>query len=68
IQLLTIDTLKKELRQNMIVFYEGTLKRVYKNDNIPYEKKKIIVRKIKSDILPKLRRGEFVAYEGISAL
>lgn len=68
IQLLTIDTLKKELRQNMIVFYEGTLKKVYKNDNIPYEKKKIIVRKIKSDILPKLRRGEFVAYEGIGAL
>ncbi|MBD3789706.1 MAG: DNA primase [Campylobacterales bacterium] len=44
--------------------YENKLKKIVADNAIPFTKKSFLIRKIKTDIIPRLKRGELVAYEG----
>ena len=62
------EELKEALRGFLIRYYDNELKSIANKKEIPFAKKTMIIRKIKSDILPKLKRGELVAYESIGAV
>jgi len=51
------------IRVQLERFYRMRLKEITYNRNLPYQKKSYLIRKIKMDILPRLKRGELVAYE-----
>ena len=57
------ETFKKTLHTLIVRRYESQLRRIAANRNIPYEKRSFLIRKIRTDILPKLRRGEWVAFD-----
>jgi len=63
LQVLDEEELNSILRQFLIRKYSSMLKEVVSNPNIDFTRKSFLMRKIKSDILPRLRRGELVAYE-----
>jgi len=64
----TISTLdeeqfKKALLRQLERFYFKKLKEITKNQTLPYNHKSYWIRKIKTDILPRIKRGEFIVYE-----
>ena len=64
----TIATLEEEafkstLRTLMIRYYEGVLKRLARDTRIAYEKRSFMIRKIRADILPRLRKGEWIVFD-----
>jgi len=69
--LLVDETLKvmsqKELQSTLINLilkeYLMDIKRVTNNQSIDYKKRSFIIRKIRTDIIPRLKKGELVAYE-----
>ncbi len=63
VPILSEEEFKKQILQELIVFYKTKLKELLSRNDISYEKKSFLIRKIKSDILPRLQRGELVAYE-----
>ncbi len=62
VPVLSEDEFKKQLIQELIIYYNSLLKKL-KLINLDYNKKSYLIRKIKTDILPRLKRGELVAYE-----
>ncbi len=58
---------KEELRASLASFlfryYSQMLKSITTDSSIPLRKKSFLIRKIKMDILPRLRRGELVSYQ-----
>jgi DNA primase len=58
---------EEEFRKTSLVqlesFYMKKLRRVSARRDIPYDKKSYLIRKIKMDILPRLKKGELVPYE-----
>jgi len=58
---------EEEFRKTALVqlesFYMKKLRRVSARRDIPYDKKSYLIRKIKMDILPRLKKGELVPYE-----
>jgi len=52
------------LRNFLIKHYDMKLKHIVADQTIPFEKKSFLIRKIKTDIIPRLKRGELVAFEG----
>jgi len=62
VPVLSEDEFKKQLIQELIVYYNSLLKKL-KLINLDYNKKSYLIRKIKTDILPRLKKGELVAYE-----
>jgi len=55
--------LQAVLRNFLIKYYDVKLKHIVADQTIPFEKKSFLIRKIKTDIIPRLKRGELVAFE-----
>ena len=60
---LSEEELRKTLNMQMQNWYFKQLKKITADSSIPYKKKSWLIRKIKTDILPRLKRGELVVYE-----
>ncbi len=57
------EELQNVLRNFLIKHYDGKLKSIKGNGNIPLDKKMFMIRKIKTDIIPRLKRGELVSFD-----
>lgn len=63
LQVISEPELKNMLCNVLIKHYDARLKRIVADTAIPFAKKSFLIRKIKTDIIPRLKRGELVAYE-----
>jgi DNA primase len=63
IQVMSEEELEQFLRTFLMRHYDRELKRIVADQNIPFAKKSFLIRKIKTDIIPRLKRGELVAYD-----
>jgi DNA primase len=63
LQVMNEKELQDVLRNFLIKHYDMKLKHIVADTNIPFAKKSFLIRKIKTDIIPRLKRGELVAYE-----
>ena len=63
ITILDEGDLKKDLVLLLRKYYTSLYQNIAKNASLSYEKKSFIMRKIKTDIIPRLKRGELVAYD-----
>ena len=57
------EELKNVLRNFLIKHYDTKLKIVAKDNSVPFAKKSFVIRKIKTDIIPRLKRGELVSFD-----
>jgi DNA primase len=55
--------LNNVLRNFLIKHYDMKLKSVASSQQIPFEKKSYLIRKIRTDIIPRLKKGELVAFD-----
>ena len=62
-QIMNEEELKSVLRNFLIKHYDMKLKSIVADTSIPFAKKSFVIRKIKTDIMPRLKRGELVSYE-----
>ncbi|MFT7823778.1 MAG: DNA primase [Sulfurimonas sp.] len=62
IAVLSEEEMKKELLLLLRKYYKNMYQTIVKDTALTYEKKSFIMRKIKTDILPSLERGELIAY------
>jgi len=62
-QVMNEEELKNVLRNFLIKYYDMKLKNVVADSSVPFAKKSFIIRKIKTDIIPKLKRGELVTFD-----
>ncbi|RRS32851.1 MAG: DNA primase [Epsilonproteobacteria bacterium (ex Lamellibrachia satsuma)] len=63
LQVMDEAELQGVLRNFLIKHYDMKLKNIVADQTIPFEKKSFLIRKIKTDIIPRLKRGELVAFE-----
>ena len=63
IKIMSEEELKGSLASFLFKHYTVQLKNITRDASIPLAKKKFLIRKIKTDILPQLRRGELVTYK-----
>ena len=63
IPILNEAELHRTLALQMQNWYKKRLKSITMDRNLPYQKKSWLIRKIKTDILPRLKKGELVVYE-----
>jgi len=63
IRILDEVDLKKDLVLLLRKYYTSLYQNIAKNASLSYEKKSFIMRKIKTDIIPRLKKGELVAYD-----
>jgi DNA primase len=57
------EELQNVLRNFLIKHYDLKLKNIVSDTSIPFAKKSFLIRKIKTDIIPRLKRGELVAFD-----
>ncbi len=57
------EELKKALISLLFGYYNGKLKSISTDNSIPIKKRSFLIRKIKLDIIPRLRDGELVVYK-----
>jgi len=57
------EELSRSLASYLFRYYSARLKSITTDGEIPLKKKSFLIRKIKTDILPRLRRGELVTYK-----
>jgi DNA primase len=62
IQTLNEDELKEILIAILIKYYDKKLKEIVKDSTIEYSKKSFLIRKIRTDIIPRLKRGELTYF------
>lgn len=62
-QIMNEEELKSVLRNFLIKHYDMKLKSIVADTSVPFAKKSFVIRKIKTDIMPRLKRGELVSYE-----
>jgi hypothetical protein len=62
-QVMNEEELKNVLRNFLIKHYDMKLRNVVADSSIPFAKKSFVIRKIKTDIIPKLKRGELVSFD-----
>jgi len=62
-QVMSEEELQNVLRNFLIKHYDAKLKSIKVDGNIPLDKKMFIIRKIKTDIIPRLKRGELVSFD-----
>jgi len=60
------DGFKKSLLWMLTRYYTQHYQDIAKDDTLSYKKKSFLMRKIKMDIIPRLKRGELIAYERLS--
>jgi len=63
LQVLSEEELQEALRNFLIRHYDTRLKQIVANGSMPFSKKSFLIRKIKTDIIPRLKRGELVPYD-----
>ncbi|MDM5271518.1 DNA primase [Sulfurovum sp. zt1-1] len=63
IQVMSEEELERFLCNFLMRHYDKELKRIVADQHIPFAKKSFLIRKIKTDIIPRLKRGELVAYD-----
>jgi len=63
LQVMNEDELQNVLRNFLIKHYDTKLRNIVADTNIPFAKKSFIIRKIKTDIIPRLKRGELVSFD-----
>jgi DNA primase len=57
------DEFWRALKVQIKIYYRKCLQSLTKNSDVSYAQKSYTIRKIKSDILPRLEKGELVPYE-----
>jgi len=62
-QVMDEEELQGVLRNFLIKHYDMKLKNIVADQTISFEKKSFLIRKIKTDIIPRLKRGELVTFE-----
>jgi len=62
-QVMNEEELRNVLRNFLIKHYDMKLKSIVTDSSVPFAKKSFIIRKIKTDIIPKLKRGELVTFD-----
>jgi len=55
--------LQNVLRNFLIKHYDMKLKHIVADASMPFAKKSFMIRKIKTDIIPRLKRGELVSFD-----
>ena len=63
LEIMSEDELNNVLRNFLIKHYDLKLKSIASSGQIPFEKKSFLIRKIRTDIIPRLKKGELVAFE-----
>ncbi|TNF44976.1 MAG: DNA primase [Epsilonproteobacteria bacterium] len=63
LEVMSEEELNNVLRNFLIKHYDLKLKSIASSQQIPFEKKSFLIRKIRTDIIPRLKKGELVAYE-----
>jgi DNA primase len=63
LEVMSEDELNNVLRNFLIKHYDLKLKSIASSQQIPFEKKSFLIRKIRTDIIPRLKKGELVAFE-----
>jgi len=62
-QVMDEKELQGVLRNFLIKHYDMQLKHIVADSTIPFGKKSFMIRKIKTDIIPRLKRGELVSFD-----
>jgi DNA primase len=62
IKIMQESELKRALGAFLFGYYSNKLKTITGDSSMPLRKKSFLIRKIKMDIMPRLKRGELVAY------
>lgn len=68
IQTMNEEELKKSLLWMLGSYYTQQYRMIAKDMSLSYQKKSFYMRKIKTDIIPRLKKGELVAYESFSTI
>ena len=68
IQTMDGEELKKSLLWMLTLYYRQQYQAIAKDSSISFQKKSFLMRKIKTDIIPRLKKGELVAYESFSTI
>ncbi len=68
IQTLSEEELRKSLLWMLSMHYRQQYQAIAKDSSLSYQKKSFLMRKIKTDIIPRLKRGELVAYESFGTI
>ena len=63
IPVLNEEEFKAQLLKELELFYKAKLRQLMQNNTLDYKKKSFLIRKIKTDILPRIKKGELVIYE-----
>ena len=63
IKIMSEDELKSALASFLFRYYATQLKSIPTDASLPLAKKSFLIRKIKMDIMPRLKRGELVSYK-----
>jgi len=61
LQVMDEEQLKNVLTTVLIKHYDTKLKQIVANTTMPFNKKSFMIRKIKTDIMPRLKKGELVS-------
>jgi len=62
-EVMSESELNTALRSFLMKHYDIKLKNIASSQQIPFEKKSFLIRKIRTDIIPRLKKGELVAYD-----
>ncbi|MBD3808431.1 MAG: hypothetical protein IE880_06925 [Epsilonproteobacteria bacterium] len=68
IKIIDKDEMRKSIRDFLISFYEERLKSITNDKNISTGTKILQIRKLKADILPRLKKGELIEHESIGII
>ncbi len=68
IQTLNEEELKKSLLWMLSIYYRQQYQAISKDKSLSFQKKSFLMRKIKTDIIPRLKQGELVAYESFGTI
>jgi DNA primase len=63
LQVMSEDELQEVLRNFLIKYYDNKLKNIVADKSMPFSNKSFMIRKIKTDIIPRLKRGELVSFD-----
>jgi len=63
VPILSEQEFKEHIIDQLILYYNNKYRAIKSNMALDYSKKAFLLRKIKTDILPRLKKGELVAYE-----
>jgi DNA primase len=62
-EVMSEEELWSVLRNFLIKHYDTKLKTIVADTNIPFDKKSFMIRKIKTDIIPRLKKGELISFD-----